>query len=69
MGSLEDASPSSEAGYLTASLNAVAHSTPPTTNGRMGHPTAMPSTQSNYNNLQTLSLPMTISNPHTAVMM
>ncbi|KAK7733951.1 Transcription factor mst12 [Cytospora paraplurivora] len=64
--SLGDASPNSEGGYVAASLNSVAHSTPPTSHGRVG---SMPNTQTNYNNLQTLSLPMTISNPHTAVMM
>ncbi|KUI54350.1 Transcription factor steA [Cytospora mali] len=69
MGSLEDDSPNSETGYVTASLNAVSHGTQQTSNGRIGHSTSMPSTQSNFNSLQTLSLPMTISNPHTAVMM
>lgn len=68
MGSFEDASPNSESGYVTASLNSVAHNTPPTSTGR-GHSNSMPSTQANFNSLQTLSLPMTISNPHTAVMM
>ena len=34
-----------------------------------GPSTSMPSTQSGFHSLQTLSLPMTISQPHTAVMM
>ncbi|ROW12767.1 hypothetical protein VMCG_00277 [Cytospora schulzeri] len=69
MGSLEDDSPNSETGYVTASLNSVAHGPQQTSNGRVGHSVSMPSTQSNFNSLQTLSLPMAISNPHTAVMM
>lgn len=69
MGSLEDDSPNSETGYVTASLNSVAHGSQPTSNGRSGHSVSMPNTHSNFNSMQTLSLPMTISNPHTAVMM
>lgn len=73
LGSLGDASPNSDAGYVTTSLNSVANSTPPTSNGSMGGPTtSMPSSQSHFNSLQTLSLPMTISTPqnmNTAVMM
>lgn len=69
MGSLGDASPNSESGYITASLNSVANSTPPTSNGSYGPSTSMPSSQSGFHSLQTLSLPMTISQPHTAVMM
>ena len=60
VGSLGDASPNSDSGYVTTSLNAVAHHGTPTT------------TQANYNSLQTLSLPMTISTPqnmNAAVMM
>nr|ABE67104.1 Ste12-like transcription factor CpST12 [Cryphonectria parasitica] len=72
VGSLGDSSPNSEGGYVTASLNAVAHhSTPPTSTGSMGSGNSMNS-QSNFNSLQTLSLPMTISTPqnmNTAVMM
>lgn len=72
LGSLGDASPNSEAGYVTTSLNSVANSTPPTSNGSMGPATSMPSSQPHFNSLQTLSLPMTISTPqsmNTAVMM
>lgn len=72
VGSLGDASPNSESGYVTTSLNSAAHhSTPPTSNGSMGSGNSMHS-QSNFNSLQTLSLPMTISTPqsmNTAVMM
>ncbi|KAL1880704.1 Transcription factor mst12 [Diaporthe australafricana] len=69
MGSLGDASPNSESGYITASLNSVANGTPPTSNGNYGPATSMPSSQSGFHSLQTLSLPMTISQPHAAVMM
>ncbi|PSS03892.1 STE like transcription factor [Coniella lustricola] len=61
VGSLGDASPNSDSGYVTSSLNAVAH-----------HHITPPTSQSNYNSLQTLSLPMTISTPqnmNAAVMM
>lgn len=69
LGSLEEASPNSEGGYVTTSLNSVANSTPPTSNGSMGPNTSM---QPSFNSLQTLSMPMTISQPHAlgqAVMM
>lgn len=74
LGSLGDASPNSESGYVTTSLNSVANSTPPTSNGSMGsnHSHNMPSSQSHFNSLQTLSMPMSISTPqqmNTAVMM
>lgn len=68
LGSLEEASPNSEAGYITTSLNSVANSTPPTSNGSL--PTSMP--HQAFNSLQTLSMPMTISAPqamNAAVMM
>jgi transcription factor STE12 len=62
LGALEEASPTSETGYITSNLNSVAngHHTPPT-NGmmsqvNMGNPQG-------YNSLQTLSMPMTISQP------
>lgn len=74
IGSLGDASPNSDAGYVTASLNSVANSTPPTSNGSIGssHSHNMPSSQSHFNSLQTLSMPMAISTPqqmNAAVMM
>lgn len=73
LGSLGDASPNSESGYVTTSLNSVANSTPPTSNGSMGSSHShMPSSQSHFNSLQTLSMPMAISTPqqmNTAVMM
>nr|BAJ23071.1 Ste12-like transcription factor [Colletotrichum higginsianum] len=54
LGSLEEASPNSENAYVTASLNSVANgSTPPTSNGMA----------QSFNSLQTLSMPMTISQP------
>jgi hypothetical protein len=56
LGSLEEASPGSENAYVTASLNSVANGSTPT---------SMPPAQA-YNSLQTLSMPMTISQP-TAV--
>lgn len=58
LGSLEEASPTSEEGYVTTSLNSVANSTAPTSNG-MGPP----SHTQTFNSLQTLSMPMTISQP------
>ncbi|EFQ27157.1 STE like transcription factor [Colletotrichum graminicola] len=54
LGSLGEASPNSENAYVTASLNGVANgSTPPTSNGMA----------QSFNSLQTLSMPMTISQP------
>lgn len=72
LGSLGDASPNSDAGYVTTSLNSVANSTPPTSNGSMGSSHSHPGSQSHFNSLQTLSMPMAISTPqqmNTAVMM
>lgn len=72
LGSLGDASPNSEAGYVTTSLNSVANSTPPTSNGSLGSSNSISTSQANFNSLQTLSMPMAISTPHqmnTAVMM
>jgi len=60
LGSLEEASPSSEGGYVPASLNSMAHGGTPTSNG-MGPVTSMP--HASFNSLQTLSMPMTISQP------
>ncbi|KAK6851650.1 transcription factor steA [Apiospora arundinis] len=63
LGSLEEASPNSDSGYIPASLNSVAHdaatSMPTSTN--MSH---APS----FNSLQTLSMPMTMSTPTGAMM-
>ncbi|KAK8022321.1 ste12-like transcription factor [Apiospora rasikravindrae] len=63
LGSLEEASPNSDAGYIPASLNSVAHdpatSMPTSTN--MSHAPA-------FNSLQTLSMPMTMSTPTGAMM-
>lgn len=60
---------------MTTSLNSIANSisTPPTSNGSMGSSNSnhMPSSQSHYNSLQTLSMPMSITTPQqmNAVMM
>ena len=64
LGSLDDASPTSETGYITSNLNSVAtsHHTP-STNGMM--PQASMVNSQPYNSLQTLSMPMTISQPHS----
>ncbi|KAL0931894.1 ste12-like transcription factor [Colletotrichum truncatum] len=56
LGSLEEASPTSENAYVTASLNGVANSSSTPTSAGMA-PSA------SYNSLQTLSMPMTISQP------
>jgi len=58
IGSLEDASPTSEGSYVPASLNsAVNGSTPPSNGmGQMSH-------ANSFNSLQTLSMPMTMSQP------
>lgn len=76
-GSLGDASPNSEGGYVTTSLNSLANSinTPPTSHGSMGSSNSnhMPSSQSHFNNsMQTLSMPMSITTPqqmNSAVML
>ncbi|KAK4157929.1 STE like transcription factor [Chaetomidium leptoderma] len=63
MSSLEDASPTSEGGYVAGSLdaavnsNASSHGAPPANSANMG-PTPT------FNSLQTLSMPMTMSRPH-----
>ncbi|KAF6837294.1 ste12-like transcription factor [Colletotrichum plurivorum] len=56
LGSLEEASPSSENAYVTASMNGVANSSSTPTSAGM-----VPT--STFNSLQTLSMPMTISQP------
>ncbi|KAI2639604.1 STE-domain-containing protein [Hypomontagnella submonticulosa] len=62
LGSLEEASPNSESGYIPTSLTSVATSTP-TANGLA----TGGMTQSSYNPLQTLSMPMTMSTPTGAM--
>ncbi|KAF4965416.1 hypothetical protein FZEAL_10763 [Fusarium zealandicum] len=55
LGMLEEASPHSDSAYVTGSLNSVTHgSTPP--------PSSVASSQP-FNSLETLSMPMTISQP------
>jgi transcription factor STE12 len=57
LGSLgEEASPISEGGYVTASLNSALHDASPTSANSLGH-------SQGFNSLQTLSMPMTISQP------
>lgn len=58
LGSLEETSPTSENGYVTVSLNDVANQSTSPTNG-----IASSATGQNFNSLQTLSMPMTISQP------
>lgn len=61
LGSLEDASPNSDHAYMPGSMNAVAHGSTPPSSG-MVVPNTMAPSQS-FNSLQTLSMPMTISQP------
>lgn len=63
LGSVEEASPTSENAYAHTSLNAVANNSAGNSNG-MSPPTSVPSGPS-YNSLQTLSMPMTMSTPQT----
>ncbi|KAI3336764.1 STE like transcription factor [Xylariaceae sp. AK1471] len=63
LGSLEEASPQSEGGYMPTSLNSLTSSIPnhhALSNGGMTHTTS-------FNPLQTLSMPMTISTPSGAI--
>ncbi|KAI1094668.1 STE-domain-containing protein [Rostrohypoxylon terebratum] len=62
LGSLEEASPNSESGYIPTSLSSVATSTPTTNSLATGG-----MTQSSFNPLQTLSMPMTMSQPAGAM--
>jgi transcription factor STE12 len=67
LGSLEEASPNSEGGYISNSLNSLAHGHgTPTSNG-MSHANHMSHAPS-YNSLQTLSMPMTMSTPAGVMM-
>ncbi|KAH6998633.1 STE12-like protein [Ilyonectria sp. MPI-CAGE-AT-0026] len=61
LGSLEEASPNSEHAYVPGSMNAIAHGSTPPSSG-MSIPNTMAPSQS-FNSLQTLSMPMTISQP------
>ncbi|KAI2782889.1 Ste12-like transcription factor [Daldinia loculata] len=62
LGSLEEASPNSEPGYIPTSLGSIATSMP-TSNGLSGSGMS----QSTFNPLQTLSMPMTMSTPTGAM--
>lgn len=59
LGSLEEASPTSEHAYVTGSLNSVAAQHAQNT---LGSPATITPNQT-YNSLQTLSMPMTITQP------
>ncbi|KAL1872018.1 hypothetical protein VTK73DRAFT_1720 [Phialemonium thermophilum] len=61
LGSLEEASPTSEGGYVTSSLNSVANSGTSASNTMV--PTVTMTNTPTFNSLQTLSMPMTISQP------
>ncbi|KAJ3562686.1 hypothetical protein NPX13_g8472 [Xylaria arbuscula] len=60
LGSLEDASPQSEGGYIPSSLNSLSPNHHGLPNGGMTHTTS-------FNPLQTLSMPMTMSTPSGAI--
>lgn len=60
LGSLEDASPQSEGGYISSSINSLAQNNHALSNEGMTHSTT-------FNPLQTLSMPMTISTPSGAI--
>jgi transcription factor STE12 len=63
MDSLEDASPTSENGYVAGSLDAAVNGNNVTSNGVSSSNPGLGQTQT-FNSLQTLSMPMTISQPH-----
>ncbi|RWA12067.1 hypothetical protein EKO27_g3028 [Xylaria grammica] len=60
IGSLEDASPQSESGYMPTSLHSMSPGNHGLSNGVMTHTAA-------FNPLQTLSMPMTMSTPSGAI--
>ncbi|EMR70069.1 putative transcription factor stea protein [Eutypa lata UCREL1] len=62
LGSIGEASPTSEGGYVSASLNSVANSGQPNNLATGGM------THASYNPLHTLSMPMTMSTPTGAMM-
>jgi transcription factor STE12 len=61
--SLEDASPTSEGGYVAASLDAAINGNAATSAGANPASATRPQPQT-FNSLQTLSMPMTMSQPH-----
>lgn len=63
LGSLEEASPSSDAAYVPGSLNGAAHET--TSLSNHGNRSNLMGQTRSFNSLQTLSMPMTISHPAT----
>jgi hypothetical protein len=60
LGSLEDASPQSDGGYMSTSLGSLSQNNHALSNGGLTHTTT-------FNPLQTLSMPMTISTPSGAI--
>lgn len=62
LGSLEEASPTSENGYIPASLNGAMNDNSSSSTGIS--PTTTMSQTPAFNSLQTLSMPMTMSQPH-----
>ena len=63
MDSLEDASPTSETGYVAGSLDAALNGSNASSNGATSATSSRGPTQT-FNSLQTLSMPMTMSQPH-----
>ncbi len=61
--SLEDASPTSENGYVAGSLDAALNGSNPSSTGATPANASRGQTQT-FNSLQTLSMPMTMSQPH-----
>ena len=64
LGSIDEASPTSEGGYVSGSLNSVANSAQPNNGLATGNMTHGPA----FNPLHTLSMPMTMSTPTGAMM-
>ncbi|KAL8297251.1 hypothetical protein RB597_006365 [Gaeumannomyces tritici] len=62
LGSLEEASPTSDSGYVTASLNSIANGNAGASTSSSPH-SGMVSHAPAYNSLQTLSMPMQMSQP------
>jgi transcription factor STE12 len=61
LGSLEEASPTSENAYIPTSLNSIANGSAPSSGG-LPSANSMPP-NATFNSLQTLSMPMTMSAP------
>ena len=63
LGSLEEASPTSETGYLPGSLNSAMNDNASSSSNGISPTTNTMSHAQAFNSLQTLSMPMTISQP------